>query len=159
MAPNSSEKLPVVTEAESALRSLGVRGAVLDQRPAGRGYWFADWSGPLAGSDVYLAVMGKGATTRKVRLVLDDWIIEDVASTHLGDVIKAVFSGRASIRRKRAYLVMPVQALRVTAGHSHYSAVKKLLPEGTQRARWEDALVENGEADADAGGPGPAENG
>jgi hypothetical protein len=160
MAPRSSDKLPVVREAEAALRSLGVRGALLDQRPAGRGHWFADWSGRLAGSDVYLAVTGKSATARKVRLVLDDWILEDVSAGHLGDVIAAVFSGgssdassggpsgesrgRASIRGKRAYLMFPVQVLRVTAGRSHYSAVKKLPPEGVRRSAWEDALLDEG---------------
>ncbi|MCA1221413.1 hypothetical protein [Streptomyces sp. 8L] len=164
MAPRSSNKLPVVAGAEAALRSLGVRGALLDQRPAGRGHWFADWSGRLADSDVYLAVMGKSATTRKVRLVLDDWILEDVSAGHLGDVITAVFRGgppdgssdgprgRASIRRKRAYLVLPVQVLRVTAGHAHYSAAKKLPPEGTRRSPWEEALLDDGDGGRDGSG-------
>ncbi|MCF3964156.1 hypothetical protein [Streptomyces fuscigenes] len=148
MAPgNSSAKLPVVAEAEAALRALGARGAALDQRPAGRGHWFADWSGALAGSDVYLAIMGKEATARKVRLVLDDWILEDVATSHLAEVVTAVFSGRASIRRRRAWFLVPVQTLRVGAGRAHYSAAKKLPPEGTPRAPWEEALLD---ADPDA---------
>ncbi|WP_329457874.1 hypothetical protein [Streptomyces sp. NBC_01497] len=152
MASKSGEKLPVVTEAETALRSLGVRGAVLDQRPAGRGHWFADWSGPLAGSDVYLAVMGKSSTTRKVRLVLDDWILEDIAAGHLGDVITAVFSGRASIRGKRAYLLLPVQMLRVAAGRSHYSATKKLPAGDAPRAPWERALLADPDDSDDGSG-------
>ncbi|GAA3757658.1 hypothetical protein [Streptomyces tremellae] len=156
MAGGGTDKLPVLGEAQAALRALGAGRAALHQRPAGRGHWFADWSGRLAGSDVYVAVMGRSATARKVRVVLDDWILEDVAVGRVGAVLTAVFapgSGRdpgeasAAIRLKRAYFLLPVQELRVTAGHARYSAVKKLPAEGSGRAAWEHALMA-GQADA-----------
>ncbi|MBP0461412.1 hypothetical protein [Streptomyces montanisoli] len=148
MARNGGDPLPAVNGAEAALHGLGAARAGLDQRPAGRGHWFADWSGRLAGSDVYIAVMGKSVSARKVRLVLDDWILEDVAVQHVGDVLTAVFSaapgpdGGAEIRRGRALLVLPVLVLRVRAGRARYSATKRLPEEGAAPpSPWERALT------------------
>ncbi|MEW2545278.1 hypothetical protein AB0910_05775 [Streptomyces sp. NPDC047002] len=150
MAGGGTDRLPVLGEAQAALRALGAGRAALHQRPAGRGHWFADWSGPLAGSDVYVAVMGRSATARKVRVVLDDWILEDVAVGRVGAVLTAVFApgagreageGSAAIRVKRAYFVLPVQELRVSAGRARYAAVKKLPAEGSEHAAWELALM------------------
>lgn len=143
MASEQSAKLPVVAEAEAALHSAGARSAVLDQRTLVRRNWFADWSGRVAHSDVYIAVTGKTSSPRKVRLVVDDWIIEDVPPRHLGAVLTQIFSGGATIRRKRKFLIFPVQVLKVSVGRSRYSAARQLPPDG-ELSPWERALLADG---------------
>ncbi|MFJ4920715.1 hypothetical protein [Streptomyces sp. NPDC088725] len=132
---------PAVTEAEVALRSAGARNATFHQQSVGRGRWFADWSGTLADSDVYIAITGKGRTPRKVRLLLDDWIFDDVAAGHLGGMLSEIFSGGATIRTTRAFLIVPVQSLKVSVGRSRYSAARKLPPDG-ELSPWERALAD-----------------
>jgi hypothetical protein len=144
MPPERDEKLPVVTEAEAALHSTGAVDAVLDQRSLGRSNWFADWSGRVARSDVYVAVTGKTSSPRKVRLVLDDWIIEDVPPRHLGAVLTGIFSGGATIRRKRKFLLFPVQVLKVSVGRARYSAARQLPPD-EELSPWERALLVDGD--------------
>ncbi|MFI5758186.1 hypothetical protein [Streptomyces sp. NPDC051569] len=156
MASDRNSRSAAVTGAETALRSLGAGGARFHQRPLGRSTWFADWAGRISGSDVYIGITGKGPASRKVRLLLDDWIFEDVASGDLGGVLSGIFSAgatsratsRATIKRKRSLLVIPVQVLKVSVGRSHYSAARKLPPDGELSA-WERALVSEGDSPPD----------
>ncbi|MFF2522154.1 hypothetical protein [Streptomyces liangshanensis] len=99
MASQRNSKLPVVTEAEHAVRSAGGQRATFNQRHVRRGNWFADWAGRLGGSDVYIGITGKEPTARKVRLLLDDWIFEDVSTKDLGGVLTEIFSTRGSSSR------------------------------------------------------------
>jgi hypothetical protein len=140
MASERNSTSPVVTQAETALRSLGVRDARFNQRLVGRGNFFADWAGRLAGSDVYIGITGKTSASRKVRLLLDDWIFDDVVPRDLGGVLTDVFSGGAVIRRKRSLLVFPAQVLKASAGRSRYSAMRRLPPD-EELSPWERALV------------------
>jgi hypothetical protein len=140
MAQVPNDKSPAVSQAEEALRSLGVSKAMFNQRPVGRGHWFADWAGPIAQSEVYIAVTGKGPAPRKVRLLLDDWIFEDMAPDHIGTVLSRIFSAEATIRSGRSLLVFPVQVLRVTSGRARYTAARKPAPPGELSA-WEQALT------------------
>ncbi|MYV53112.1 hypothetical protein [Streptomyces sp. SID3212] len=161
MASQRNTKLPVVTEAEQAVRSAGGQRATFHQRHVRRGNWFADWAGRLGGSDVYIGITGKEPTARKVRLLLDDWIFEDVSTRDLGGVLTEIFSTRgstggppdgssdgsaqgATIRSKRLYLLFPAQVLRVPVGRARYSATRKPSPDA-ELSPWERALlVESG---------------
>ncbi|QIQ03948.1 hypothetical protein [Streptomyces liangshanensis] len=165
MASQRNSKLPVVTEAEHAVRSAGGQRAMFNQRHVRRGNWFADWAGRLGGSDVYIGITGKEPTARKVRLLLDDWIFEDVSTKDLGGVLTEIFSRRgsssrdsstsgsspsgATIRTKRLYLLFPAQVLKVPVGRSRYSATRKPPPDA-ELSPWERALLVQG--DGPAGG-------
>ncbi|WP_328582895.1 hypothetical protein [Streptomyces sp. NBC_00370] len=145
MASHRMNKSPAVAQAETALRSLGVR-ASFNQRPVGRGRWFADWAGKLADSDVYVAFTGKSPDARKVRLLLDDWIFDDVIDDHAGKVLQGIFSAgatgvtEATLRTRRSLLLIPVQVLKVSVGMKRYTATRK-LPSEDELAPWERALT------------------
>jgi hypothetical protein len=143
MSPERGPVPPAVAEAESALSSLGAPRPALHRRALGRSTWFADWSGPLAGSDVYVGLTGKGPAPRRVRLLLDDWIFDDVAVRDVGAVLRTIFSAGATLRRGRVLLVRPVQVLRVSVGRARYSAVRR-PPRDGGLSPWERALTATG---------------
>lgn len=147
MPPERTSKSPAVTQAEEALHSVGARNAVFDQRPVGRRNWFADWAGRLSGSDVYIGITGKTSAPRTVRLLLDDWIFDDVASRDLGALLSAIFSAGATLTKKRSLLLVPVQVLKVpvgrsrySLGRSHYSAARKIPPDA-ELSPWERRIL------------------
>ncbi|MFJ1595973.1 hypothetical protein [Streptomyces sp. NPDC088261] len=159
MASQRNTKLPVVTEAEQAVRAAGGRRATFHQRHVRRGNWFADWAGRLGGSDVYIGITGKEPTARKVRLLLDDWIFEDVSTKDLGGVLTEIFHAGAArggpaqgatIRAKRLYLLFPAQVLKVPVGRSRYSATRKPPPDA-ELSPWERALLVESDGPVDGG--------
>lgn len=132
--------VPVVTRAEEALRSLGVCEAGFDRREVDAGSWFADWSGELAASDVYIGLMGAPSAGGGVRLLLDDWTFDGVAAADLGPLLTDVFSGRASITHQRSLLIFSVQVLAVSVNGTPYSAARRFQRD-ERLSGWERRLL------------------
>ncbi|MEW1720697.1 hypothetical protein [Streptomyces sp. NPDC093109] len=88
---------------EGVLRGLGSQDAVLDRRGVNAESWFTDWSGLLKGADVYIGIMWASTGSRTARLLLDDWVFEDVPMNSLGDLIAHVFNGTAAIKSRLTF--------------------------------------------------------
>jgi hypothetical protein len=91
--------------------------------------WFADWSGELSDSDVYIGLMGGAPTAPSVRLLLDDWEFEDVADGDVGELLRGIFSGEATIRRRRSFPFSSVRVLECAVGSARCSAAKRSGPD------------------------------
>lgn len=135
-----TRKFLPVTQAEAALESCGVQDAVFEQRDVEGGSWFADWDGALAGSDVYIGVMGGSPGAESVRILLDDWTFEDVAAGDVGELVSRVFSGRATLSRQKFLRLFSSHLLEVPVGPSSYSAERNVRSDD-ELAPWERALT------------------
>ncbi|MFE9455720.1 hypothetical protein [Streptomyces californicus] len=65
-----------MTLVEEVLAVRGARHAVFEVREVDHGSWFGDWNGELAGSDVYIGLMGGAVDAESVRVLLDDWTFD-----------------------------------------------------------------------------------
>ncbi|WP_274032223.1 hypothetical protein [Streptomyces sp. MMBL 11-1] len=131
--------LPVAL-AEEALTSCGARPAAFEEREVEHGSWFADWDGTLAGSDVYIGLMGGAPKAEAVRILLDDWTFEQVAAGDVGSLLTRVFSGQARLSRQKFLFFSSSHLLEVRVGSSTYSAGRDARPDG-ELAPWERALT------------------
>ncbi|MGK5496917.1 hypothetical protein [Streptomyces sp. URMC 125] len=129
-----------VARAEAALRSLGVPNAVFARREVEGGSWFADWSGGVSGSDVYIGLMGGSPAAPSVRLLLDDWVFEDVAGMDVGELLSGVFSGRATLTKRRSFPLSSAGVLEHAVGGVRYSATRRLGP-NEEPQPWERPLI------------------
>lgn len=138
MAHGHGRKTLAVALAEEALASCGARNTAFEQREAGHGSWFADRDGMLAGSDVYIGLMGGAPDAESVRILLDDWTFDGVAVGDVGSFLSRVFSGKATLSRRK-FLLFSSHRLEVRVGSSTYSAGRDMRPDD-ELAPWERAL-------------------
>jgi hypothetical protein len=127
---------------EEVLSGLGVAETAFDARRSSAGDWFADWSGPIgATADVYLGIMTADPVPT-VRLMLDDWLVEDVVKDDLAELIRRIFTGRAGMAvkpgllRRDRLLTLKVEA----GGHAYESYRRARLDEVLEP--WEQALID-----------------
>lgn len=102
MGSGRSAKPLGVVRAGTALRSLGRTNAAFVLRDAEGGSRFADCSGDVSGSDVYVGLTGGSPTAPSVRLLLDGRVFEDVAGGDVGEPLPGISSGRATIAKRRS---------------------------------------------------------
>ncbi|MCQ1576109.1 hypothetical protein [Streptomyces parvus] len=140
MTPRHGRKPLPVSLAEEALASCGVRAAAFEEREVEQGSWFADWDGMLAGSDVYIGLMGGSPKAEAVRILLDDWTFEQVAAGDVGSLLTRVFSGQATLSRQKFLFFSSSHLLEVRVGSSTYSAGRDARPDD-ELALWEQALT------------------
>ncbi|MFE7456037.1 hypothetical protein [Streptomyces sp. NPDC057554] len=129
-----------VTLAEEALHTAGAPDASFEQRDVEDGGWFADWDGRVAGSDVYLGLMGGSPDAESVRVLLDDWTFDEVATDDVGEFLTRVFSGQAVLSRQKFLLFASSHVLEVQVGPSSYSAGRDVRPDD-ELVPWERALT------------------
>ncbi|MER5967305.1 hypothetical protein [Streptomyces sp. NPDC002057] len=136
-----NEKQPPVLVAEEALRGLGAVDAELEQRGAVSEGWFADWSDPFMGSDVYVGVMWASPTSPTARLLLDDWNIEELAVNDIGGVISCIFTGKATMEsRKSLFGRSRLLTLKIVLENSRYTAYRRVKIDD-QISPWEQNLI------------------
>ncbi|SEQ81060.1 hypothetical protein SAMN05216481_11626 [Streptomyces radiopugnans] len=131
---------PVVARAEAALRALGTPVAAFARRDVEGGSWFADWSGDISGSDVYIGLMGGSPAASSVRLLLDDWVFDDVAGGDVGELLLGIFSGQATITRQRSFPFSSIVVLEHAVGGVRYSATRRLGSDEEPQP-WERPLI------------------
>ncbi|ARF74606.1 hypothetical protein ACPEIF_13135 [Streptomyces sp. NPDC012600] len=129
-----------VTLAEEALHTAGAPDASFEQRDVEDGGWFADWDGTVAGSDVYIGLMGGSPDAESVRVLLDDWTFDEVATGDVGEFLARVLSGQAALSRQRSFLFSSSHLLEVRVGASSYSAGRDVRPDD-ELVPWERALT------------------
>ncbi|KOG81185.1 MULTISPECIES: hypothetical protein [Streptomyces] len=119
-----------MTLAEEVLAVRGARQAVFEVREVDHGSWFGDWDGELAGSDVYIGLMGGAVDAESVRVLLDDWTFEQVAAADVGPLLTRVFSGQATLRKRTSLFFSCSHLLEARVGSSAYSAGRDARPQG-----------------------------
>ncbi|MFP8959441.1 hypothetical protein ACLIYP_02545 [Streptomyces nanhaiensis] len=129
-----------VVRAEAALRSLGTPDTAFAQRDVEGGSWFADWSGDISGSDVYIGLMGGSSAASSVRLLIDDWVFEDVADGDVEELLLGIFSGRATITKRRSFPFSSVGVLEHAVGGVRYSTTRRLGSDEEPQP-WERPLI------------------
>ncbi|MCM2389589.1 hypothetical protein [Streptomyces albipurpureus] len=134
MDPSRCKAEPVL-KVEAALRSLGVVHEDFEQRDEG-GPWWAEWGGELRGADVWIALMGFGRASDTVRLLLDDWVFDQVATEDVADLLSQIFSGRARVFNERSLLFFTTQVLEASVHGVGYAAGRP-VKEVEGLASWE----------------------
>lgn len=126
---------------ETALQGIGAQDPRLDQRSVNAESWFADWSEQLKGSEVYVGIMWASHSPRTARLMLDDWVFEDVTAGDLGELISRIFTKRATIRTRPTFFRRSrLLTLEVSIGATRYTSSKKTDLD-VEPAPWERLLL------------------
>ncbi|MFD1832206.1 hypothetical protein ACFSJS_21535 [Streptomyces desertarenae] len=84
--------------------------------------------------------MGGSTAAPSVRLLLDDWVFEDVAGMDVGELLSGAFSGRATTTKRHSFPFSSAGVLEHAVGGVRYSATRRLGPNGEPQP-WERPLI------------------